>query len=135
MQEITLKAELDNLHTLTDWVDAELERLECPMRAQMQLDVAVDEIFSNIAHYAYPLSEGEARVQMAFDPGSRMFSITFIDRGIPFNPLEKEEPDTSLGVEERAIGGLGIFLVRKTMDDVAYRFEDGANHLTLKKKI
>ena len=103
--------------------------------AQMQIDLAIDEIFGTIAHYAYPDQPGMATVRYDFDEASRLFSITFLDQGIPFDPLKQIDPDTSLGVEEREIGGLGIFLVKKTMDDISYQYRDGCNILCLKKTI
>ena len=135
MQEMTLSAVIESIPQVTAWIDEALENLACPMKAQMQIDVAIDEIFGNIAHYAYPDQPGMATVQYDFDESSRLFSITFLDRGIPFDPLKQIDPDTSLGVEEREIGGLGIFLVKKTMDDISYQYRDGCNILCLKKTI
>ena len=135
MQEMTLSAVIESIPQVTAWIDEALENLACPMKAQMQIDVAIDEIFGNIAHYAYPDQPGMATVQYDFDEASRLFSITFLDRGIPFDPLKQIDPDTSLGVEEREIGGLGIFLVKKTMDDISYQYRDGCNILCLKKTI
>ena len=132
-QEITLKAEIANVRALTDWIDAKLEQLACPLKMQMQLDVAIDELFSNIARYAYPDGTGEAVVQFACE--NRTVSVTFIDRGTPFDPLALPAPNVSLPASERKQGGLGIFLVRKTMDDVKYRYEAGQNILTIQKKI
>ena len=135
MKEMTLAARKDSIPAVTAWVDSELEKLDCPMKAQLQLDIAIDELFGNIALYAYPGGEGSATVQLGFDPASREVSLTFVDSGIPFNPLEHDTPDTTLSAEERAIGGLGIHLVRKTMDSVTYRWENGQNHLRIAKRI
>ena len=135
MKELTLKATIENLTQVTAFIDEQLEALGCSMKAQMQLDVAIDELFSNIAHYAYTPETGEATVQFAYDEAARSVSITLIDSGIPFNPLNKAEPDLTIPVEERRIGGLGIFLVRKTMDLVEYRYENGKNVLTIHKQI
>ena len=135
MQEIRLPALIESIPKVTAWVDEALEKIDCPMKAQMQIDVAIDEIFSNIARYAYPDGTGEAVVRLDFDPASRQVSLTFADRGVPFDPLAQDEPDVTLGLKERKIGGLGIFLVRKTMDSVAYEFRDGQNVLCLKKTI
>lgn len=135
MQEMTLPAAIENIPKVTAWIDAQLEQLDCSMKAQMQLDVAIDEVYSNIARYAYPDQPGSATVQMDFDEASRQFSITFLDQGVPFDPLRQSDPDTSLKVEERGIGGLGIFLVKKTMDEVTYQYKDGKNILCLKKTI
>ena len=135
MQEMTLSAVIESIPQVTAWIDAALENLSCPMKARMQIEVAIDEIFGNIAHYAYPDQPGMATVRYDFDEASRLFSITFLDQGIPFDPLKQIDPDTSLGVEEREIGGLGIFLVKKTMDDISYQYRDGCNILCLKKTI
>ena len=135
MKELTLSALVGNIPEVTAFVDAQLEELDCPMKAQMQIDIALDELFGNIAHYAYAPGVGEATVRFAFEAESRMAVITFIDRGVPYNPLEQKEPDVTLPGEEREIGGLGIFLVKKTMDSIAYEHKDGQNILTITKKI
>jgi len=116
-------------------VDGELEQLNCSMKAQMQIDIAIDEIVANVSFYAYTPGTGNVEIGFDYEPESRTAVITFTDSGVPFNPLEKEEPDTGLTAEEREIGGLGIFLVRKTMDGMEYRREDGRNILTIRKKI
>ncbi len=135
MKEITLKAVIENIPQVTAFVDEQLEAIECPMKAQLQLDVAIDELFCNIASYAYGGGEGEATVRFAFDAAARRVSLDFIDGGMPFNPLTSKEPDISLSAEERSVGGLGIFLVKKTMDRIAYRYEAGQNILTIEKQI
>ena len=105
------------------------------MKAQMQIDVAIDELFANIAYYAYPDRTGEATVRFDFNETTRTASITFIDSGVPFNPLEQADPDVTLSAEEREIGGLGIFMVKKTMDTLEYSHENGYNELTIHKRI
>ena len=135
MQEMTLSAVIESIPQVTAWIDEALENLACPMKARMQIDVAIDEIFGNIAHYAYAPGSGEATVQFDFDPDARMACVCFIDSGVAYNPLEAKTPDTTLAAEDREIGGLGIFLVRKTMDDVTYERKDGKNILRLFKKI
>ena len=135
MKELTLKAVIENIPQVTAFVDEQLETIECPIKAQMQLDVAVDELFCNIASYAYAPGEGEATVRFEFDAASRRVTLSFIDSGKPFNPLESKEPDVSLSAKERSVGGLGIFLVKKTMDGMAYRYKDGKNILTIHKQL
>ncbi len=135
MEEMTLEATLENIPRVTAFVDAQLEPLDCPMKAQMQIDMAIDELFGNIARYAYGEETGSATVRFAFDEPARTAAVTFIDSGTAFNPLEQAAPDVTLSAEERGVGGLGIFLVRKTMDNVAYRRENGLNILTIYKHI
>ena len=135
MAEITIPARVENLDTVTAFVDAELEKLDCPIKTQIQIDVAVEELYVNIAHYAYAPGEGDATIEVETDPASRTVSITFRDRGIPYDPLAKPDPDVTLSADERQIGGLGIFMVKKSMDDMRYTYEDGQNILTIVKKL
>ena len=135
MKTITTEATIRNIETVTAFVDRELEALGCPLRPLMQIRVVIDEIVSNIARDAYAPGTGSVTVQFAFDEKDRTVSLTFVDEGIPFDPLQQEEPDISLPAAKRKIGGLGILLVRKTMDEVTYRREDGKNILCLRKRI
>ncbi len=135
MKELTVEATLENIEVVTDFINAELETLDCPLKAQMQIDVAIDELFGNIAHYAYDGESGKATVRFAAENDPRCAVITFIDSGKPYDPLEKDDPDTSLSAEDREVGGLGIFLVKKTMDDIYYEYRDGRNILTVKKNL
>ena len=133
MKEMTIAATIENIDAVTDFVNEQLEALECPMKAQMQIDIAIDELFGNIAHYAYNPDIGEAtvRVEVVEEPLSVV--ITFIDKGVPYDPLRAEDPDTTLSAEERSIGGLGIFMVKKSMDEISYRYENGSNILSIRK--
>lgn len=135
MKKWVFKAETDSIPQVTACIDEQLEALDCPMKAQMQIDVAIDELFGNIAHYAYKDGSGDAAVHFDFDASTRTVSIAFLDSGVPFDPLAKADPDVHLAAEERGIGGLGIFLVKKTMDGVHYRYENGMNILTIQKRI
>ena len=135
MKEIRLEALVSNIPEVTAFVDEELEAHDCPMKAQIQIDIAIDEIFSNIAKYAYAPDSGDAVVRISFEEDPRAAVLTFIDRGIPYNPLEEPAPDISLPAEEREIGGLGLLVVKKSMDEMSYVYEDGENRLTLKKYI
>ena len=133
MKELELEAKVENLPTVLALVDEQLESVDCPMKIQMQIDVAVEEIFVNIAHYAYNPEVGNAMVRVEILPDVPSIDITFIDKGVPYDPLTKADPDVTLSAEERQIGGLGIFMVKKTMDDVKYEYVNGHNILTLKK--
>jgi len=135
MKELTIAATVENIGAVTDFVTEQLEALDCPMKAQMQINIAIDELFGNIAHYAYDPEIGEAtvRVEVAEDPLSVI--ITFIDGGVPYDPLAAADPDTTLSAEERSFGGLGIFMVKKSMDDITYRYENGRNILSIRKNL
>lgn len=133
MKELELEATLENLNTVLGFVDEQLEEMECPMKVQMQIDIAVEEIYVNIAHYSYKPGVGSATIRVEFEEDPLSVILTFIDQGIPYDPLAKEDPDVTLSAEERQIGGLGIFMVKKTMDDVSYEYKEGSNILTLKK--
>jgi len=132
LRELTTEASTEKLDEVLDFIDAELEAMGCGMKTVNQINLAVEEIFVNIAHYAYDHEGGRARITVTEKDGSA--EITFADRGTPYNPLERPDPDVTLSAEERKIGGLGIFLVKKIMDTVSYEYKDGCNVLTMSKK-
>ncbi|MBQ9545359.1 MAG: SpoIIE family protein phosphatase, partial [Clostridia bacterium] len=134
-KEITLDATDENLATVLAFVEKELEPLDCPSKTLMQIEVAVEEIFVNVAHYAYKPDTGKVRVCIKTTKDPKSISITFVDHGIPYDPLAKPDPDITLASEDRQIGGLGIFMVKKSMDDMKYEYRDSQNVLTLFKKI
>ncbi len=133
--EIRIEALTENLQAVLAFVDGHLEEMGASMKAQMQIDVAVEELFVNIAHYAYAPDTGTAVIQVETDHDNDQVSITFTDTGKPYNPLEKPDPDVTLSAEERDIGGLGIFMVKKSMDDMRYEYKDGQNILTITKRL
>ena len=135
MKELTVEAKTTNIEAVTDFVNEQLEALDCPMKAQMQIDIAIDELFGNIAHYAYNPEIGKATVRVEVIEDPLAVTITFIDNGVPYDPLAKADPDTTLSAEEREIGGLGIYMVKKSMDDITYEYKDGHNILKIKKHI
>ena len=135
MKELTLEAKVANLQQVLDFVDENLTSMRCPMKILMQIDVAVEEIFVNVASYAYTPNTGSVTIRMDLQENPRAVVITFIDSGIPYNPLAKEDPDVSLSAEERSIGGLGIFMVKKTMDKMEYEYTDQKNVLKMYKNI
>ena len=130
---LKIAADTDKLPDVLVFVDGILEENDCPIKAQMQIDVALEELFVNIAHYAYPEHNGEAEIRMSVEDG--MAAITLIDSGIPYDPLAKPDPDVTLSAEDRKIGGLGIYMTKKLMDDIVYSYTDGQNILTIKKNI
>ncbi len=134
-RELTLEATVANTETVTGFVEDFLNEIGCSMRVITQINVAVDELFSNIAHYAYAPKTGEAAVILDISDDGKTVTVTFEDSGIPYNPLNKKDPDVTLSADERQIGGLGIYMVKKTMDDVIYEYRDGKNILSIVKKV
>ncbi len=135
MKEWTAKAKADSIAVITQDVDRELDALGCSPEARRKINVALDEVLSNIAYYAYSSGSGEVTVQMRFDEADGMVFLTFIDNGVPYNPLEKTDPDITLEAEKRPVGGLGILMVKKKMDGMEYRRENNRNILTVRKRI
>lgn len=135
MKELTIAATVENIGTVTDFVDEQLEALDCPVKAQMQIDIAIDELFGNIAHYAYHPEVGNATVRVEVTEEPLAVIVTFIDRGVPYDPLNAAEPDITLSAEDRQLGGLGIYMVKKSMDEISYEYKDGKNILSIKKKL
>ena len=132
---ITMEASLSNLERALAFVDETLEQMGCPMKQQMQVDLALEEAFVNVANYAYGGEPGPVSLSVLAEGETGQITIMLMDRGTPFDPLGREEPDLSLPAEEREIGGLGIFMVKKSMDEVRYAYEDGQNILTMVKHI
>lgn len=134
MKELTVDATVENIAEVTSFVEGQLETMGCPMKAQMQIAVAIDELFGNIAQYAYNPDVGPATVRVEVQEGPPAVVITFIDHGVQYDPLAREDPDTALPAEEREIGGLGVYMVKKSMDEITYDYKDGQNILRIKKK-
>ena len=135
MADLTVDALVSNLDQVLAFVDGQLETMDCSMKAQMQIDVAVEEIYVNIANYAYAPETGKAYISVRPDPENASVTIECRDNGIPFDPLAKADPDVTLSAEERKIGGLGIYMVKKSMDAMEYSRKDGQNILTITKKL
>lgn len=135
MKEITVDATIDNVQTITDFVDERLEEMNCPVKAQMQLNIVIDELCSNVARYAYSDKTGKVTVSVDTVDKPMKVWLTFTDEGVPYNPLAKEDPDITLSVEERKLGGLGIYMVKKMMDEFRYEYKDGKNIVTVCKVI
>jgi len=130
MDELFIEATLENIEIVIGFVNARIE--DCPPKIKNQIEIAVDEIFSNIARYAYHPAVGNATVRMLVDSE---IIIEFEDSGIAYDPLSAEDPDITLSIEERKIGGLGIFMVKNLMDSVEYRRSGDNNILTIKKRL
>ena len=143
MKKLKIEAKIENLAEVTSFIETEFESIECKPKVIMQINLAVEEIFVNIAHYAYGKKDSSGRVIPDTGTGpveiiagleGENIKLTFIDEGTEYNPLQKEDPDITLSAEDRGVGGLGIFMVKKTMDEISYTYESGKNILTLIKK-
>ncbi|MBR5277932.1 MAG: SpoIIE family protein phosphatase [Clostridia bacterium] len=128
-------AKTEELPNVIAFVEQALENAQCPLKTQTALCVAIEELFVNVANYAYPECIGDMNLSVSFNESSRVVTFCMRDKGIPFNPLKKADPNITLPADEREIGGLGIFITKKTMDTVAYAYENDENVLIMTKKI
>lgn len=135
LTERIFKAEEKNINDVIDFTQTELEKADCAVKMQTSICVAIEEIFVNIAKYAYPAGGGDAEISIDIDDKTNIASFVISDSGIAFDPLKKDDPDITLPAEKRKIGGLGIFIVKKTMDSVNYIRTNGKNILTMTKKL
>ncbi len=135
MKEITVDATIENMNTVTAFVDDFLDQIACPMKSKIQINIVIDEIFGNICHYAYKDSVGAVTVRVESGNTPKAVFLTFTDNGIPYNPLDTEDPDITSSSEERKIGGLGIYLVKKNMDEMKYEYVNQQNRLWMEKRL
>jgi anti-sigma regulatory factor (Ser/Thr protein kinase) len=135
VKEITVDAMIENMNTVTAFVDDFLDQIACPMKSRIQINIVIDEIFGNICHYAYKDSVGAVTVRVESGNTPKAVFLTFTDNGIPYNPLDTEDPDITLSSEERKIGGLGIYLVKKNMDEMKYEYVNQQNRLWMEKRL
>ena len=132
-QVLRIPAELERMDEVLDFASSLIDGHGATPLVRTQLRMAMEELYVNIAHYAYPEGGGWAEIRGSVEGGVAMFCL--IDGGVPFDPLAKPDPDITLPVEEREIGGLGIYMVKSAMDEVSYEYRDGCNHLTIRKRI
>ena len=135
MKTLKVPAVVEQLETVQKFVDTALEANDCPRKAQLQIDIAVEEIFVNIASYAYHPETGSAEIRLDVCEDPLRVVIQFLDNGVPFDPLAGEDADTSPEALQSRVGGLGILMVKKSMDAVKYSYEDGKNILTIEKEL
>ena len=133
VNELKIEAKKENFEKVLAFVDEALEKAGVPYEVQLSVEMAIEEIYLNIVYYAYAQKDGDAIILTDISEKDRILTLTFIDEGPEYNPLLKEDPDTTMDIMDRPIGGLGILMVKKMMDDVAYCRENGENHLTIKK--
>ena len=134
MSEVTLEAAEENLDEVLRFVEDALENTGCSLEDQRQIAIAEEEVFINIVSYAYKPGRGDTTLRLDVSQDPAEVTITFIDHGVPFDPLAKEDPDINLPAKQRKVGGLGIFVVKNLMDDVFYEYRNRQNILTMKKK-
>lgn len=135
LRTLKVEATVENLPKVTEWVEEMLQILDVPMKETMQINLAVEEIFVNIANYAYAPGVGDALIRIGYNMDTHTVKLTFLDSGTPYNPLGKEDPDITLSAKDREVGGLGIYLVKETMDNVKYTRNQSYNILSIEKRI
>ncbi len=135
MAELTIEAKIENLRDVMAFAEEELEKADCTMKAMMSINVALEEMFVNISHYAYGEGVGTVTIDISVQEPQGIAVVRLVDSGVPFDPLAKADPDVTLSAEKRQIGGLGIFMVKSSMDHVAYERRDGKNIFTMEKSI
>ena len=135
MDKMTIEAKVENLDQVLSFIGKELVSCGCSPKARMQMDIAVEEIFVNIASYAYTSDSGTATITIETTEDPLCVTVIFSDEGIPYDPLAKPDPDVTLSSEERRIGGLGVFMAKKSVSDIHYKYQDGRNILTIRKEL
>ncbi|MCI8669811.1 MAG: ATP-binding protein [Lachnospiraceae bacterium] len=135
MKELIVKADTKNLEQVINFINTELESRQCSDKIKYEIDIAVEEIYVNIANYAYSPKTGEAWIRCEIEEYPLQIVIQFLDNGRPYNPLQRPDPDINLGLEERQAGGLGIYLVKQSMTSVNYEYLGGKNILTIRKEL
>lgn len=131
--EILFPATDESMSRVNAFVEGELDKAGCMVSARTKVMVALEELFVNVAHYAYEGKDGDVSVSIEFEDKDMILVLK--DKGRPFNPLEKPDPNVEASLDERSIGGLGIFMVKKTMDEFDYEYKDGENIVTIRHAI
>lgn len=135
MRKLVIPAEPEYLDQILHFLDEQLEQVHCAQTIRTTIFIAVEEIFVNIYSYAYPPKEGDVQVYTQISGNPAVIQIDLVDQGPPYDPLQRDDPDITLGADDRPIGGLGIFMVKQTMDQVLYRYENESNILSLYKTV
>ncbi len=135
MKELRIKAIIKNLHRVLEFIDAILIKEKCSPDLISQMDIAVEEIFVNVSSYAYSPKDGEITIRVEILRDTNEIQVTFKDDGVPFDPLKHQDPNVDIPIEDRPIGGLGVYMVKMSMDKVEYEYKDGSNVLSITKNI
>ena len=131
MDKIVLESKMENIKKVIEFVNSKIEKCNFKEKEKLEINIAIDELFGNIVKYAYGEEVGIVEVQVKVKENPLEVEITFIDSGTKYNPLEREEPNIEANLNERKIGGLGIFIARKLMDEIKYEYKDGKNVLSI----
>jgi len=134
-EKMTVPAEMKQVVPVAAMVNRIMAQLNCIQRSKMQIAVVIDEIFSNIVQYAYENQEGTVTVEAEAEEDPPCLVIRFIDQGMPFDPLAVRDPEMTGPAKKRSVGGLGLYIVKKTMDKVSYEYKNGSNILVIRKYI
>ena len=135
MQELHIESKIENVPEVMSFVKDGLDKLGCSEQIQTQFKMAVDELFGNICYYAYDSGTGPVVITVGTEDDPASAVLVFCDEGKPYNPLEADVPDIDLDIEDRPVGGLGIFLITEMMDDIIYEYKEGKNILKIIKKL
>ena len=134
IKELTIEARLENIERAIDFINSELEKKGCMFDVMQRIDLALEEMLVNVSHYAYSESKGEAKVEISF-PEEGLVQLDIWDKGIPYDPTKKEDPDVTIPLKQRKKGGLGIYMTKMVMDEMSYEYIDGRNHTILRKDL
>ena len=135
MDPITVPAYKENLADVLEFIRQKVEAYPHQESSLLQLELSLEEAYVNIASYAYPEEPGDVIVGLKIDENPLVVTVELVDTGIRFDPLEKDDPDISIGIDERKPGGLGILLLKQNADQVHYQYLEGKNILTIRKRL
>lgn len=130
LPSLTVKPALESLGRVMEFIEGEMEKAEVPLKTANKLLIAFDEAYSNVIHYS-----GAQQAEISCGTKDDVLILRICDDGVRYDPFEAEDPDTTLSAEDRNIGGLGVFMIKKMMDSLEYAYEDGHNLLTMKMKL
>ncbi len=134
-KQLKIEAQIENWDQVRTFIENMMEEHSATEQDIFQMDIAVEELFVNVANYAYAPEHGMVEIEVSISENPKKMQVTLIDQGIPYNPLEREDPDITLGLDEREIGGLGIYMVKQSMDEVRYEYKDNSNVMTIVKNL
>jgi len=135
MDSLIIQAGMDNLEKMIRFIEERYSILVSNKKMISQMRLVTEEVLMNIIHYAYPGEKGNVEIDYEYDPDNLLLTISFIDEGISFNPLEVSDPKLNVEMENRKVGGLGIFLIKKLMDFAQYERQNNHNILKLQKRV